>query len=599
MAPARLALSQMAPAKPAAPALSRQIVLHVWWARIQRQLADPWLVAALLIAVGAFALREVGAGIGLPNHYHWDEPTIVNRAIRMGGGDLNPHFFYYPALSMYVTFVTEACLYLIGHLLHVYPSVNAYAAAYFTNSTPFYLLGRTLGALVGAATVVLCYVVGRRFFSPMVGVLAALLLAFAPVHVANAHFITNDVPMAFFVLLSYVWLWGVYAHGRRRDYVLAGIAIGLGIATKYLPAVLLISLALAHSFRVYRESGRWRPRRGELAQLGIGVGAAVLAFFLASPYSILDWRAALHDYATQAQLSSAGGASGVPVNFVPYLTHTLGWSVGWPVYLAALVGLIAILWTHGERRLQLILLASFPVVYFLMIGSARQPWGRWLVALAPFLALSAAAVAWWGVRQMPALWRRLAPRTRVRSAVLVYGALAAVVLVLAMPAAMTSARYDAYLIHQDPRTQAAAWFDAHVSSGTPIAVQPLLDRYFLTAPIMTVSQLATLEKDIPASKPAVLQMVDGYYRARPLYADAPFVYDLAALRTAGVRYVVLSSASYHNSGDVTAEDRFYAALAQQGHVVARFAPAVDLPDADLYPVAMPTITIYALPASTQ
>lgn len=576
--------------------MRRPTVFQGWWSRIRRQLTDPWLVAALLIAVAAFALREVGTGIGLPNHYHWDEPTIVNRAMRMGSGDLNPHFFYYPALSMYVTFVTEACLYVVGHLLHVYPSVNAYAGAYFTDSTPFYLLGRTLGALVGAATVVLCYIVGRRFFSPVVGVLAAFLLAVAPVHVANAHFITNDVPMAFFALLSYVWLWGVYTTGRRRDYVLAGVAIGLGIATKYLPAILLISLALAHSFRVYRETGRWRPRRRELAQLGIGVGAALVVFFLASPYSILDWRAALHDYVIQAQLSSAAGSSG-SLNFVPYLTHTLAWSIGWPVYVASLVGLVGILRTHGERRRQLILLASFPALYFLMIGSERQPWARWLVALAPFLALSAAAMAWWGVNQMPALWRKLAPSRSVRSALLVHGALAAAVIVLATPAAVTSARYDAYLTHQDPRTQAAIWFGAHVPSGTTIAVQPLLDRYFFTAPIMTRSQLATLEKDIPASKPAVLQMVDDYYRARPLYPDAPFVYDLSTLRAAGVQYVVLSSASYHNSGDVSTEDRFYAALAQQGQVVARFAPTMDLPDADVYPVAMPIITIYALPAS--
>jgi 4-amino-4-deoxy-L-arabinose transferase-like glycosyltransferase len=564
------------------------------WPRLGRRLADPWLLAALAITIGAFALREIGTGFGLPYHYHWDEPTIVNRAMRMGGGDLNPHFFYYPALSMYVTFVTEAGLYLVGHLLHVYSSVNAFAAAYFTDSTPFYLLGRTLGALLGAATVALCYLVGRRFFAaPAVAALGALLLAVAPAHVANAHFITNDVPMAFFVLLAYLWLWDVYARGRRRDYALAGIAIGLGIATKYLPAVLLVSLALAHALRIHRETGRWRPRGAELARLGLGVGVALAMFALASPYSILDWRAAVHDYIIQGQISSAAGAD-APLNAIPYLTSELGWSIGWPAYLAALIGLAAIVRARGERRRQLLLFASFPLLYFMLIGTARQPWGRWLVALQPFLALGAAAVAWWCASQAPVLWRRLVPRVRIGRAVLVPVALAGLTLLLAVPPTVTAVRYDVYLAHPDPRTEATRWFTAHVPAGTVIAVQPLYQRYFLTAPIMTASQLAMLEQDIPGGKPAVRAAVEAYYRARPLYPDVPFVYNLAALRAAGVRYVVLSSASYHNDAGSATEDPFYQALRQQARVVARFAPTMDLPDADLYPVSMPTITIYAL-----
>src|SRR5438445_656285 len=83
----------------------------------------------------------------------------------------------------------------------------------------------------GAATALVTFLVGRRFLSAPAGLIGAVVLAVSPVHVANSHFATNDVPMAFFAVLAYVFLWDVYSRGRGRDYVAAGVAIGLGIGT--------------------------------------------------------------------------------------------------------------------------------------------------------------------------------------------------------------------------------------------------------------------------------------------------------------------------------------------------------------------------------
>src|SRR5262249_32755740 len=142
-------VSAVVTAPPARPALERgQVLLQRLSGSVRRNLADRWLMAALAISVVALVLRLVGDAFGLPNHYHWDEPTIVNRAIRMGSGDLNPHFFYYPGLTFYLTFASEAALFAIGRVLHIYTSTDAFAVAYFTDSTPFYLVGRVLGAFL-------------------------------------------------------------------------------------------------------------------------------------------------------------------------------------------------------------------------------------------------------------------------------------------------------------------------------------------------------------------------------------------------------------------------------------------------------------------
>jgi 4-amino-4-deoxy-L-arabinose transferase-like glycosyltransferase len=569
-----------------------QVALQRLSGGLRRSLADRWLLGAVAVSLVALVLRLVGDTVGLPNHYHWDEPTIVNRAIRMGSGDLNPHFFYYPGLTFYLTFACEAALFAIGRVLHVYPSADAFAAAYFTDSTPFYLVGRVLGAFLGAASCLLAFLVGKRVFGPVVGLLGAAALAVSLVSVANGHFITNDVPMAFFAMLAYLWIWQVNTHGRTRDYVLAAVMIGLGVATKYLPVILLASLALAHLLRLRRERGRWRLDWADLAPLALASGIVVLTFFVFSPFSLLDWRNALHDYIAQGQISSAAGDTSVPLNFVPYVTSTLPWSIGWPAYLAALAGVIGIARARDMRRWELVLFSSFPVLFFLVIGSARQPWARWLVTLQPFLALGAAAVAWWCARQAPTWWRRFLPRAQASDTLVRAVAFGALAVFLLAPSTIASLRYDHFLTQADPRAQAVEWMSKHVPTTTTIAIQPLFDRYFLNAPIMTSSQLTRLESDIPADKTTVRLMVDKYYHARARYPDVPFVYDLSTLRAEGVRYVILSSASTHNTSDPAAEDRFYAALRATATLVAQFAPTSDLPNADYFPVSSPTITIY-------
>jgi hypothetical protein len=555
------------------------------------------LLAALAISVVALGARVIGLGYGLPFHYHWDEPTVMNRVVRMGGGDLNPHFFYYPSLLMYLLLGMQGSLYAAGHALHVYPSTESFAATYLTDSTTSYLVGRGLVAALGAATVLLCYAVGRRFLSAPAALIGALLLAVSPVHIGSSHFITNDVPMAFFALLAYLFLWRVYTRGRGRDYVATGVAVGLGMSTKYLPVVLLFSLVLAHIFRLRITTGMWRSARHGVAWVLAGVGAAALTFALTSPYVLLDWRSALHDYRVQASLSSAQGCRSCPLNVVPYLTHTLGWSVGWPAYMLSLVAVASLVRMRGEPRLRAILFASFPIMMFVMIGLERQPWPRWLVPIAPFACLAAGGVLWNGLRRLAGVRAvRGVPGRRASSWAL--GSLTAAVLIgVTLPPALASARFDRSLILDDPRTQAVRWLEGSVPAGTTIAVQPMLDHYFFTAQPRTDLALRSLESWLPRNRRNARRLVDEEFRTHPVYHEAPFSYSLHSLQVEGVRYVVLSSAHYHNI-DPAGEDRLYGDLARGSVLSARFTPPAAVPDADDYPVSMPTISVYALPPAS-
>lgn len=63
----------------------------------------------LVILVVAISIRLLGIRYGLPYTFHTDEPTIVDRALRiLRTGDYNPHFFNYSSLMIYFQSVVYA-----------------------------------------------------------------------------------------------------------------------------------------------------------------------------------------------------------------------------------------------------------------------------------------------------------------------------------------------------------------------------------------------------------------------------------------------------------------------------------------------------------
>ena len=139
-----------------------------------------WPVAAILIV--AAVARLWGIHFGLPHlNARPDEGTIASIAGGMYHGDLNPHFFNYPAL-----FMTS-----VAAVLSLVPDP-------FGTTTP-YMIARYLSAGAGIASVLVLFRIGQRLFGQAAGLASAALLAVAFLHVRDSHFGVTDVPMTFLV----------------------------------------------------------------------------------------------------------------------------------------------------------------------------------------------------------------------------------------------------------------------------------------------------------------------------------------------------------------------------------------------------------------
>ncbi len=89
------------------------------------------------------------------------------------------------------------------------------------------------GLICGLATIPSAWWIGRQWFSPRAGIVAALLVAGNDYHAAYSRTALTDVPLTLFVLWAVHWFWRALQTGAMRDAVIAGGFTALAWWTKY------------------------------------------------------------------------------------------------------------------------------------------------------------------------------------------------------------------------------------------------------------------------------------------------------------------------------------------------------------------------------
>jgi hypothetical protein len=453
-----------------------------------------WIALALVLA-GALALRLWGIRQGLPYAYNSDEDAhFVPRAIGMFTLGWNPHYFANPPAYT--------------DLLHLVFAVwfggrAGVSHAFAVDPTAVFTVARVCAALLGTLAVWLLYAAGARLFDRAVALLAAALEAVAFLPVFYSHLALNDVPTLAPLTLSLLGTAGVLRKGRARDYLVAGVGLGFGCATKYTAGIVLLPLLAAAAAR-YLTAPPPVGRRvvGGLALAG---AAALAAFLLADPYSVLDLHAFEQGLAHQSSLSGeAQGKLGAPrESGIVYYLWSLTWGLGWVPAVAALGGAFTV-WRR-EQRLGWVLVPA-PLLYLAFMGSQGRYFGRWLLPIFPILSLLAALAALGLARALARATQRfieqrtpraerawpaeLSPATvRVaRLPAVVFPALA--VLALCAQGVVYSVHSGLVLSRADTRNLARAWMVAHVPAGAKVVVEPVVPDEWVQdvgRPTLTVS----------------------------------------------------------------------------------------------------------------
>ncbi len=419
-----------------------------------------WVLAAILVA--GLALRLWGINFGLPFLYHPDEPMPVTSALRiLHTGNLDPGFFIWPSLLVYLNAVVYFGYFVFGFLNGSFstPANLSYldfeGVAIGKAPLPeIILLGRILSAIFGVASIFLVYLICREMqASKAVGWFAALLFAVEPIGVKNSQFIRPDVIAIFFALIAFYFSLEILKNPNIKNYTLAGIGAGLAASTKYPLGLVCISILVAHII-VFRWRALLQPK------IYVSALASLAAFSLTTPFAILHFPEFIREgISRDVRVYQSGISLGTSSSAEWYLA--LLWSnVGW-VLLFALGELFLLLFNRDNKGF---LVASFLIPYLVLINSFVVHFDNTILPALPFLcvlaALFIARLYNFGLR-----WQ--AARRSWMSA-----AFGVATIFLALPLFSATVANDRRISAVDGRETARRWIEANLPAGSRIALEP-------------------------------------------------------------------------------------------------------------------------------
>ncbi len=464
---------------------------------------DPWfpLGAILLLAL---ALRLWGIDFGLPNtHSRPDETTLVHRALAIGAGDFNPHFFNYPSLQFYGLAALYGAYFAVGYAIGLFSGLADFELLYFSDPSSFFLLGRLLTALLGTASIAVVYLIGKHLQSTTAGLVSALFAAVAFLHVRESHFLTVDVPALFHALLAVLFLMRFSSEGRLRFLLVGSAFLGLAASTKYNLGLFAPMAAWCALMAPMQEIGRGR-------RLFILAGVAALAFIVTSPFVLLDFPSFWRDLSYERAHFARGHGMDLGWGWVRHALFSLPLGLGWPLFALGLVGCVRWLWWREQKSLGLLVAI---VVYYVVAGSGKVVFMRYALPLIPLLCLAAGCA-------LDALGRRYAKRVVWLGALLV-----------AVPTAYASGQHSHLLAQADSRVLAARWIEQNAATGEKIALCATSDYDFIRLRRTPKNLEAQLRKLRAAGLPARRVERQLHYGER---LPGP-AYDLIELRLGAVR----------------------------------------------------------------
>ncbi len=330
------------------------------------------------IAAAALALRLTLGGAQLPYHYQADEFQVIERALRVGAGELNPGLFTWPGtLVIYLNFLGFAAYFVVGKVAGSVRDAAAFADLYWRAPGAFYFIGRAISSAFGVAAVVMAGRWARESLGAAAGLGAAAFVALAPGAPKASAAALPDMAAVALGTVSLALAAKYVNEPKLRYFAAAGVFLGLGAAAKY--HVLFYAPALAACALLTAA-----PGRGKIKPLGIGAAAAASAFLLACPFAILDARSFAADLASIVRRPGMPYFSPDPLYLVG---TTLPTALGWPLTAVAVVGAAMLIRRPGRHAL-VVALAAAP---FVLVALTRPLPPKHLLPLVPPLALAAGA----------------------------------------------------------------------------------------------------------------------------------------------------------------------------------------------------------------
>jgi len=360
-----------------------------------------FLSSAALLAVvlfGAFLRVHILSG-ALPYPGHQDEKILARKAANiLKTGNLNPKFFKYPSVPIYLT----AAAFTLGYVNAASSLDLKDAGAINADPFPYFKYPRIVWpakALFLLLSVVTIYFTGKVAYqahgSPYLLFLAPLILLMSSTFFLYSHkYLNVDIVGAFFVMALYFYQFNSLSKDTiAHKSFYPGAITALAVASKYtliwliVPSILVV-LLYSQKMRIYKII---------LLLLFVAV-----VFVLVMPFSILDLRTFLNDIGSEAYhyadqhrgYTSSSNASQLKHYLISGVDEhglnpgkALMRDFGYGSAILVLIGLFTLLTKKWKRA---VIILSYPTVFLWYMSRQKVNFFRNIVSLYAFYALLAA-----------------------------------------------------------------------------------------------------------------------------------------------------------------------------------------------------------------
>lgn len=343
----------------------------------------------------------------------------------------------------------------------------------------FHLASRSVSAIFDLLAILFLFLIARRLFDEKIALLASLLYTLSILPIQLSHFGTFDLIASTLCVMAFYFALRANDNGRWWEFALAGLSVGLALASKLsaLPIAAVLALPLIEQLRVYGPDAWWnrKGRTGVPVLLGCALAGLIAfwAFRIAQPFSftgpgLLDislnpkWTSDV-GYWRHVQSGDYDGnpstqwANRAPLVFI--LKNFVLWGVGPALGIVSLLALalagVRVLTARRWPPTWQLFIIAWPAFHLVYYGISFIKTMRYTVAAYPFMALLAAALLFeiWG--HIEARW----PRYR-------WAGVLPIVLVVAITAAYAFAFTSIYTRTQT-RIAASEWIYANIPENTP------------------------------------------------------------------------------------------------------------------------------------
>ncbi len=361
------------------------------------------LLLAIILFIGA-TFRFLGASPGF-NQFHSDEGISYSAAVSMlRNSNMDPLRYDYPALVPEINwlafrfiftpvywgkyYVSNISNFLDGYLPLIPKEVDMnriFQNEILGNREINALFwGRYTTALISSASIFAIFLLASRMFNRQVGFLSALLLALNFRSVTNAHLGLPDSYNAFFLLFSLAASWSIQKLPTKATYLLAGIAIGLSLGTKY-QVFAVLPFLVSHIIRSLDKENRLFFRTLIDPKLFIAGLAAVFTFIAINPYLIIHF-----DFATyiihEVSLKYAMGKNALSLFPVHYWIFN---DYGLPLFILIVSGAVSMLLLKTKQAIFL-LSHIIPFLFIMLFYSNGGFYVRNFITVTPLFLICAA-----------------------------------------------------------------------------------------------------------------------------------------------------------------------------------------------------------------